>query len=124
MPARALGHLPGGRLVTKVAGYSALGPLPISKGRVWYRVHYTPRQWNHGVGPDASSSRFRWDFERQQPDFMEFDRTPGYSAFDNPRDLKRYMDERWDPARLRDNKHRVVIFTGNQIGMGADDEPL
>lgn len=107
------------------AGVSALGPLPISKGRVWYRVQYSARAWNHGPGPHSTSAPFAWDSMRDEPIIQEYGRQNGYSAFDNPRDLKRYMDQRWNPATLRDaHKHKVVIFTGTQIGHGHDDEPL
>ncbi|MEI8036236.1 MAG: NUDIX hydrolase, partial [Betaproteobacteria bacterium] len=111
------------------------GPLPIQHG-LYYRVHYTPRKWE----TEKATSTPGLMYKKQKEEYG--DRTePGYSSFDNPHDLHRYWDGKyWAGEKAStesqhqkhyknaedwfNKNHKVVIFKGEEVGRGHDQEPL
>lgn len=111
------------------------GPLPIQHG-LYYRVHYTPRKWE----TEKATSTPGLMYKKQKEEYG--DRTePGYSSFDNPHDLHRYWDGKYWAGHKASTEsqyqkhyknaedwfnknHKVVIFKGEEVGRGHDQEPL
>lgn len=101
--------------------------LPVTPG-LWYRLHWTRKRWETGEAAlsvpgvaedeDARLERFADDAFAPTPE-------PGYSCLSDPRALYAYLHSvRWvDGLDGWPHDHRVVMFTGEHVGHGADDEP-
>lgn len=100
--------------------------LPVEPG-IWYRLHWTKAPWETGdkaVSVPGVAESHEARNAQHAGDTFHPGTASGYSCVSDPRALYAYLhSQRWTNLDGFPGDHRVVMFSGDHVGHGADGEP-